>query len=204
MCIIAINVFEPDAFNVESQYFIPLFNRISWLCGQHPKGYETSNGRCNLDPTWHDFPNNSNIYFLFVTMRTWPFSKCENQFDSQIGCQVKTWVIFTRWFSLLMRTFNLVLMIIVISNSPCLVFIDNPAENYASFLPMDENRPTLVLTTKSFQNSNNIKIKFRLLFSTWNYLINSNFSIYFLFQNLFKYNKWKHDLEAYSIMYLEK
>jgi len=65
-----------------------------------------------------------------------------------------------------MRTFNLVLMIIVISSSRCLVFIDNPAENYASFLPMDENRPTLVLTTKSFQNSNNIKIKFRLLFST--------------------------------------
>jgi hypothetical protein len=29
MCIVAINVLEPDAFNAESQYFIPLFNRTS-------------------------------------------------------------------------------------------------------------------------------------------------------------------------------
>jgi uncharacterized protein (UPF0254 family) len=29
MCIIAINVFEPSAFNLEFQYFMPLFNEIS-------------------------------------------------------------------------------------------------------------------------------------------------------------------------------
>jgi len=29
MCTVAINVVEPGAFNAESQYFIPLFNRIS-------------------------------------------------------------------------------------------------------------------------------------------------------------------------------
>jgi hypothetical protein len=39
MCSVAINVLEPGTFNAESQYFIPLFNRISWLCGQHPRGW---------------------------------------------------------------------------------------------------------------------------------------------------------------------
>ncbi len=29
MCTVAINVLEPGAFNVESQYFIPLFNTFS-------------------------------------------------------------------------------------------------------------------------------------------------------------------------------
>jgi len=32
MCTVTINVLEPGAFNPESQYFIPLFNKISWLC----------------------------------------------------------------------------------------------------------------------------------------------------------------------------
>jgi hypothetical protein len=42
MCTVAIKVLEPGPFNAESQYFIPLFNRISWLCGQHLRGYEAS------------------------------------------------------------------------------------------------------------------------------------------------------------------
>jgi hypothetical protein len=42
MCTVAINVLEPGAFNADSQYFIPLFNKISWLCGQHPRGDEAS------------------------------------------------------------------------------------------------------------------------------------------------------------------
>jgi len=29
MCTIPINVLEPGAYNAESQYFIPLFNKIS-------------------------------------------------------------------------------------------------------------------------------------------------------------------------------
>jgi len=29
MCTVSINVLEPHAFNSESQYFIPLFNKIS-------------------------------------------------------------------------------------------------------------------------------------------------------------------------------
>jgi hypothetical protein len=28
-------VLKPGTFNPESQYFIPLFNKISWLCRQH-------------------------------------------------------------------------------------------------------------------------------------------------------------------------
>jgi hypothetical protein len=37
MCAVAINVLKPRAFNPESQYFIPLFNKISWLCAQEPQ-----------------------------------------------------------------------------------------------------------------------------------------------------------------------
>jgi len=85
MCIVVINVLEPSAFNVESLYFIWLFNRISWLCGQHPREDETSNGGCNSSPTRHDFQDNFNFYFLFVTMKIKPFSKCENRSSSQIG-----------------------------------------------------------------------------------------------------------------------
>ncbi len=44
MCTVAINVLEPGAFNVESQYFIPLFNTFSWLCRQYPRGDEAWNG----------------------------------------------------------------------------------------------------------------------------------------------------------------
>jgi hypothetical protein len=52
MCTVAINVLEPVAFNAESQYFIPLFNKISSLCGQHPRGDEASNvgGGVQLSP----------------------------------------------------------------------------------------------------------------------------------------------------------
>jgi len=88
MCAVAIPVLEPSAFNPESQHFIPLFNKISLLCGQQSGGDEASNGGggCNSGPTGHDFPPNSNLYFLFFTMRTRPFSKCENpHFNSHGG-----------------------------------------------------------------------------------------------------------------------
>ncbi len=38
MCAVTINVLEPGAFNAESQYFIPLFNKGSvtlWPCHLH-------------------------------------------------------------------------------------------------------------------------------------------------------------------------
>jgi hypothetical protein len=59
ICTVAINVLEPPAFNPESQYFKPLFNKISWLCGQQPGGDEASNEGCNSGPTGHDFRDNS-------------------------------------------------------------------------------------------------------------------------------------------------
>jgi hypothetical protein len=40
-----------------------------------------------------------------------------------------------------------------------------------------------------------------LLFVTWNYLKFLNFNRHFLFQNLLKCYKWKHDFEAYWITY---
>jgi len=79
--------------SAESQSFIGLFNRISRLSAQHPTGDEASNGGCNSGPTGHDFKDNFNIYFLFFTIRTGPFPKCENRSGFQIGCQVRTWVV---------------------------------------------------------------------------------------------------------------
>jgi hypothetical protein len=79
---------------MQSQYFILLFDNISWLCGPQPRGDQASNGGCNSGSTGHDFPDNFNIYFFF-TMRTGPFSKCENRSSFQIGCQVTTWAVLT-------------------------------------------------------------------------------------------------------------
>jgi hypothetical protein len=62
-------------------------------------------------------PDNSNIYFLFFTMRTGPFSKCENRSDSQMGCQVRTWAVLTGRISPLVRTFNPVLFTVDNSGS---------------------------------------------------------------------------------------
>ncbi len=45
---VLINVLAPRAFNAESQYFIPLFNKISLLCGQQPGGDEASNEGATL------------------------------------------------------------------------------------------------------------------------------------------------------------
>jgi hypothetical protein len=42
MCTIAINVLDLCAFNPKFQYFIPLFNKISWLCKHQPRIDETS------------------------------------------------------------------------------------------------------------------------------------------------------------------
>jgi hypothetical protein len=82
MCTAAINVLAPRALNSESQYFIPLFSKISLLCRQHPGGDEASiplfskisllcrqhpggdeasNEGCNSGPREHDFTDNSNI-----------------------------------------------------------------------------------------------------------------------------------------------
>jgi hypothetical protein len=38
---------------------IPLFNKISLLCGQQPGGDEAPNEGCNSGPTGHDFRDNS-------------------------------------------------------------------------------------------------------------------------------------------------
>jgi hypothetical protein len=58
MCIVVINVLDLGAFNAEFQYFIPLFNTISSLCGQQLGGDETSNEGCNSRPTGYDFTHN--------------------------------------------------------------------------------------------------------------------------------------------------
>jgi hypothetical protein len=52
MCTVTINVLEPGAFNPESQYFIPLFNKISWFCAQQwlKEGMKHQMKGCNSGP----------------------------------------------------------------------------------------------------------------------------------------------------------
>jgi hypothetical protein len=59
MCTVAINVLS--AFNPESQYFIPLFNKISLLCRQQPGGGDASH-EGNSGPRGHDFMDNSSMF----------------------------------------------------------------------------------------------------------------------------------------------
>lgn len=73
-------------------------------------------------------------------MRTEPFSKCENQSDSQIGCKLRTWIVLTGWFSPPRRTFGLVLMAILIAGSHWPVLTKNQTENKCRFLT-DEWEP---------------------------------------------------------------
>jgi hypothetical protein len=69
----------------------PYLMKFHNFADNSPRGDEASNGvGCNSGPTGHDCPDNSNIYFLFFTMRTEPFSEYENWSGSQIARQVRT------------------------------------------------------------------------------------------------------------------
>jgi len=57
-----------SAINPESQYFIPLCNKIPWFCAQQPGGDEPSNEGCNSGPTGHDFTDNSIILKILSLM----------------------------------------------------------------------------------------------------------------------------------------
>jgi len=63
MCTEAINVLAPRALNPDSQYFIPLFSKISLLCWQQPWGHEAAIEVCNSGPR-HDITDNSNILYI--------------------------------------------------------------------------------------------------------------------------------------------
>ncbi len=56
---------NPPTFNAESQYFISLFNKISWLCGQQPGGDGASNARCKTGTTAHDYTDYFSIFIVF-------------------------------------------------------------------------------------------------------------------------------------------
>ncbi len=58
MCTVTITL---HAFNPESQYFILLFNKISWLCRKQPGGNEAPSEGSNSGPRGHDFLDNSDI-----------------------------------------------------------------------------------------------------------------------------------------------
>jgi hypothetical protein len=91
MCTVTINVLEPGAFNAEFQYFIPLFNTHFITLRITARGDEASQmaGETQAQ-TGHEFPDNSNICFLFFTMRTEPFSEYENRSGSHIARHVRT------------------------------------------------------------------------------------------------------------------
>jgi len=98
MCTVAINFLEPGAFNaLNLSISYPYLINFHDFAGNIQEGmkHQMWGAGCNSVPTGHDFPDNSNFYFLFFTMGTGPFSKCENRSGSQIGCQVRTWAVLT-------------------------------------------------------------------------------------------------------------
>jgi hypothetical protein len=86
MCTVTINVLEPGAFNLESQYLIPLFTNFSWLCGQQPVGDDASNEGCNSGPTRHDFTDKS---IVSLQIRYVP-----NKSSYPAICMVSWWSVF--------------------------------------------------------------------------------------------------------------
>jgi hypothetical protein len=62
---VAINVLEPGTFDPESQYFIPIFHKISWFCEQpgRKEGMTHQMRGWNSGPIGHDF--NSVVIWCF-------------------------------------------------------------------------------------------------------------------------------------------
>jgi hypothetical protein len=85
-------------------------------------------GGCNSGPTGHDFPHNSIIYFLFSTMRTGPFSRCENLSGSH-------WTVFTSNENLQFNSHG---------GSHFRFSLRTGLKTHAGFQQVGENRPTLV------------------------------------------------------------
>jgi hypothetical protein len=115
-CTVSINVLEPGAFNAESQYFIPLFNKISRLCAQQQRGDEASNGGgCNSGPIGYDF-NIYRITLIFTfTFLPWELGSSQNVRTDPVLILDPRWE-FGR-FSPLVRIFNLILMTVLIVDS---------------------------------------------------------------------------------------
>jgi hypothetical protein len=67
-------------------------------------------------------------------MKIETFSKCENRFDFQIRCHVKTKVVFIGRFWLLVRTFRPFFKVILITNFHWPVLTKNQIENWCQFL----------------------------------------------------------------------
>jgi len=111
LCTVAINVLVPRAFNPESQYFIPWFNKVSWLCRQRPRGDEESNEGCNSGPTGHHLTDNS--IFQHVT-GPWTYSLKQLPGNKELRSHFLVTLIkrhttlfpnFYRWLMALQRTF---------------------------------------------------------------------------------------------------
>jgi hypothetical protein len=122
VCAVARYVLETGAFNARSQYFIPLFNRIR-------RGDEASNwGGATQAQQGMTFRITLIFPFNFVPMVTGPFSKCENRSGSQIECQVRTWAVLSKRFSLPVLT-------------------RTGLKTAIGFQPTSENHPPLVQTS---------------------------------------------------------
>jgi hypothetical protein len=87
MCTVTINVLEPGAFNPTSQYFIALFNKISWLYKQKPRMNVTSIEGCNSGVIGRDFMDNSSV----------STSRIKNSTMSVPGTKINENIITTTW-----------------------------------------------------------------------------------------------------------
>jgi len=88
-----------------SVFHILIFKKFMTFQTIAKRGWR-SNGGFNSGSTRHDFLDNYNIYFLFFTMRTGPFPKCENQSNfmpseslSEAHLRWEPSIQFSWWFS---------------------------------------------------------------------------------------------------------
>jgi len=64
LCTVARNDLEPPQFDPESQYFIPLFDKISWICGQTTTRRWHIEWRVQEVRTHHGFAHEQDTWLL--------------------------------------------------------------------------------------------------------------------------------------------
>ncbi len=96
MCTVAINFLEPGAFNaLNLSISYPYLIKFHDFAGNIQEGmkHQMWGAGCNSVPTGHDFPDNSNIYFLFsyhgnrTFLRMWESIRFSNWLPGEnLGC----------------------------------------------------------------------------------------------------------------------
>jgi hypothetical protein len=145
---------------------------------------------------WHELKCHVIIqHFLFWVMESWIF------FSWHVLPKIYA-MNFIYLFKLLTKGFGTIYMFVYGICKWWSIYIHITFINASIHQGLNPWKCIILLITKSIQNFHKIKdFFFIVLCSPSKNLWNSHFNISFLFQNLFKCYKWKHDIEVHSIMY---